>query len=105
MTTLDQVEAVAQPVEEVAQPARVARRGKRVLVWIRGAGHRRPERWHLRRDLPARAHRLTQVVAACGAWFKLSDVTDLAYSGWMPAEPTRCPSCDMTRRTADAAQV
>jgi hypothetical protein len=88
------------PVEEAGQPAvRVARRGKRVLVWIRGVGHRRPDRWHLRRDIPARARRLTQVVAACGAWFNLSDVTDLAYSGWMPAETNRCPSCDLARRT------
>lgn len=94
MTTLVPPDAAAQP------GVRIARSGKRVLVWIRGVGHRRPDRWHLRRDIPAYAREhMTQVVAACGAFFSLSDVTDLAYSGWMPAETTRCPGCDLARRT------
>jgi hypothetical protein len=93
------VTTLATPDAVAAQPgARIARSGKRVLVWIRGVGHRRPERWHLRRDIPAYAHQLTQVVAACGAWFSLADVTDLAYSGWMPSERNRCPGCDLARR-------
>lgn len=90
---------VTPDVESTQPAARIARSGKRVLVWIRGAGHRRPDRWHLRRDIPAHARHLTQVVAACGAWFSLSEVTDLAYSGWMPAEPNRCPGCDLARRS------
>jgi hypothetical protein len=69
--------------------------GKRVLVWIRGSGHLRPERWHLRRDTPGRPSRLAQIVTACGALFNVADVTDLAYSGWMPAERNRCPGCDL----------
>lgn len=93
MTTL------VSPYATVAQPGvRIARSGKRVLVWIRGVGHRRPDRWHLRRDMPARAHDLTHIVADCGTLFSLSEVTDLAYSGWMPAEPARCPGCDLALR-------
>ncbi len=99
MTTLVTPDAAAQPA------ARIARSGKRVLVWIRGVGHRRPDRWHLRRDIPAYAnHQLDQVVAACGAWFRLSDVTDLAYSRWMPAETSRCPGCDLARRNETQAR-
>ena len=93
MTTL------VTPDEAATQPGvRIARSGKRVLVWIRGVGHRRPDRWHLRRDIPARARSLTHVVAHCGTLFSLSEVTDLAYSGWMPAETNRCPGCDLARR-------
>jgi hypothetical protein len=95
------VATLVTPDLDSAQPAaRIARSGKRVLVWIRGVGHRRPERWHLRRDIPAHAHHLTEVVAACGTWFSLAQVTDVAISGWMPAEPNRCPACDLARRLA-----
>lgn len=85
----------SQAAGAARQGVRVGRSGTRVLVWIRGSGHLRPERWHLRRDMPARQSRLTQIVTACGALFNVADVTDLAYSGWMPAERSRCPGCDL----------
>jgi hypothetical protein len=85
--------------EAVQQTARVGHAGSRFLVWMRGSGHRRPERWHLRTDIPAVPDPLTQVVAACGAWFRVSDVTDLAFSGWTPVESDRCPGCELARRT------
>jgi hypothetical protein len=45
--------------------------------------------------MPARSTRLAQIVTACGALFNVADVTDLAHSGWMPAERNRCPGCDL----------
>jgi hypothetical protein len=38
---------------------------------------------------------LTHVVVACGAYFRLDEVMDLAYSGWVPDEPSRCTGCDL----------